>query len=112
MCDQINRSHAGMFYIHALAGAGKRSLINAILYGVAMNYKGPEHKNQVVLVLVPNRELKEDLCQDVINTGIFNDMEVIWLGRPPPGRDDGLWDERLADSMSELQKIHGRSWTA
>ena len=69
-----------------------------------MNCKGLERKNKVVLVLVPNRELKEDLCQDVINAGNFHDTEVLWLGRPPPGRDDGLWDERLADSMRELQK--------
>ena len=40
VCDQINRSNAGMFYINALAGVGKTSLINAILYGAAMNYKG------------------------------------------------------------------------
>ena len=104
VCDQLNRSNSGMFYINALAGVGKTSLINAILFGAAMNYKRPEHKNKVVLVLVPSRELRYDLCQDVLNTGVFDDTEVLWLGRPPPGRTDGLWEDRLADSMRELQK--------
>ena len=104
MCYHTNMSNAGVFYINALAGVGNTSLINAILYGAAMNYKGLEHKNKVVLVLVPSRELREDLCQYVINTGIFDDTEVLWLGRPPLGRDDGIWDERLADSMRELQQ--------
>ena len=104
MCDQINMSNAGVFYINALAGVGKTSLINAILYGAAMNYKGLAHKNKAVLVLVPSREVREDLCQDVINTGIFDDTEVLWLGRPPLGRDDGMWADRLAVSMRELQK--------
>ena len=40
----------------------------------------------------------------MINTGIFDDTEVIWLGRPPIGRDDGIWDGRLAVSVRELQK--------
>ena len=26
------------------------------------------------------------------------------MGRPPPGRDDDIWDDRLAVSMRELQK--------
>ena len=85
-------------------GVGKTSLINAILFGAAMHYKRPEHKNKVVLVLVPSRELRYDLCQDVLNTGVFDDTEVLWLGRPPLGRTDGLWEDRLADSMRELNK--------
>ena len=113
MCDQINRSNAGMFYINALAGVGKTSLINAILFGAAMNYKGQKHKNKVVLVLVPSRELRYDLCQDVLNTGVFDDTEVLWLGRPPPGRTDGVLEDRLADPMRELpKKIRCRSWAA
>ena len=104
VCDQINTSTAGMFYINALAGVGKTSLINAVLLGAAMNYKGQGHNNKVVLVLVPSRELKYDLCQDVLNTGVFDDTEVLWLGRPPPGRTDGIWEDCLADSMRELQK--------
>ena len=80
VCNDISMSNASVFYINALAGVGKTSLINAILYGAAMNYKGLEHKNKVVLVLVPSRELREDLCQDVINTGICDDTEVLWLG--------------------------------
>jgi hypothetical protein len=95
VCDQINRSNAGTFYINALVGVGKTSLINAILFGAAMNYKRPEHKNKVVLVLVPSRELRSDLCQDVLNTGVFDDKEVLWLGRPPPGRTDGPWGGSL-----------------
>ena len=83
-------SNADVFYINALAGVGKTSLINAILYGAAINYKGLAHKNKVVLVLVPSRELKEDLCQDEINTDICDDTEVLWSGRPPPGRDVGI----------------------
>ena len=62
--------------------------------------------NKVVLVLVPSRELREGLCQDVINTGVFDDTEVLWPGRPPLGRDDGIWDERLAESTRELQQIY------
>ena len=58
VCNQINMSNASVFYLHALACVGKTSLINAILYGAAMNYKGLEHKNKVVLVLVPSRELR------------------------------------------------------
>ncbi len=111
MCNHINMSNARVFYINALAGVGKTSLINAILYGAALNCKGLEHKIKVVLVLVPSRELKEDLCQYVINTGVFDDTEVLWLGRPPPGRDDGIWNDRLAVSMREPQKIRVRSWT-
>jgi ABC-type hemin transport system ATPase subunit len=86
------------------SGSGKTSLINAILYGADMNNKGLEHPNKVVSALVPNRELKEDLCQAVINAGVFDDTEVLWLGRPPLGRGDGRLDERLADSMRELQR--------
>ena len=99
VCDQINRSSAGIIYISALAGVGKTSLINAILFGAAMAYKRPEHKHKVVLVLVPGRELRYDLCQDVLNTGVFDDKEVLWLGRPPLGRTQGLWEDRLVDSM-------------
>ena len=33
LCDQINKPNAGMFYINALAGVGKTSLNNAILFG-------------------------------------------------------------------------------
>ena len=69
VCDHINMSNASLIYINANAGVGNTSLINAILYGAAMNYKGLEHKNKVVLVLVPSRELRYDLCQDVLNTG-------------------------------------------
>ena len=90
VCDQINKSNAGLFYINAMAGVGKTSLINAILYGAPMNYKGLEHKRKVVLVLVPSRELRYDHCQDVPNTGVFDDTEVLWLGRPPLGRNDGF----------------------
>ena len=52
--NDINMSNTSVFYINALAGVGNTSLINAILYGAAMNYKGLEHKNKVVLVLVPS----------------------------------------------------------
>ena len=104
VCDQINMSNASLIYINAKAGVGKTSLINAILYGAAMHYKGLEHKRKVVLVLVPSRELRYDHCQDVPNTGVFDDTEVLWLGRPPPGRTNGLWEDRLADSMRELKK--------
>jgi hypothetical protein len=104
VCDHINTSSASLIYINAKAGVGKTSLINAIFYGAAMKYKGLEHKHKVVLVLVPSWELREDLCQYVINTGVFDDTEALWLERPPLGRDDGMWDGRLADSMRELQK--------
>ena len=112
VCDQINKSNAGMCYINALACVGKTSLINAILFGAAMNYKGLAHKNQVALVLVPSRELRYDLCQDVLNAKIFEDEEVLWLRPPPLGRTDALWEDRLVDSMRELKKIRCRSWAA
>jgi hypothetical protein len=41
VCDQINKSNAGMCYINALACVGKTSLINAILFGAAMTYNRP-----------------------------------------------------------------------
>ena len=104
VCNNMHTSDLSLFYIHALASVGKASLINMILYGAAMTYKGRAHKRTVVLVLVPNRALKRDFCQDVINTSIFDNTEVLWLGRPPPGRTDGLLCERLADSMRELQR--------
>ena len=69
-----------------------------------MSNKAPEHKNKVMLVLVPSRELSHDLCQNVINTGSFGEAAVLWLGRPPLGRTDGLWDEHVADSIRHLQK--------
>jgi len=62
VCNDINMSNASVFYINALAGVGKTSLINAILHGAAMNFKGLEHQSKVVLVLVPSRELMDDLC--------------------------------------------------
>ena len=77
MCEKINSTIVSLVYSHALAGVGKTLLINAILYGAAMNYKGQGHNNKVVLVLVPSRELKYDLCQDVLNTGVFDDTEVL-----------------------------------
>ena len=86
VCDHINISNAGLIYINARADVGKTSLITAILYGAATNYTGLEHNSKVVLVLVPSRELREDLCQDVIKTGVFDDTEVLWLGRPPIGK--------------------------
>ena len=66
--------------------------------------QGPGTQEQSGAVLVSSRELREDLCQYVINAGVFDDTEVIWLGRPQLGRDDGIWDDRLAVSMRELQK--------
>ena len=39
----------------------------------------------------------------VINTGVFDNTEVLWLGRPPLGRTGGLWDDRVADSISALR---------
>ena len=69
-----------------------------------MSYKGPEHKNKVMLVLVPGRELSHDLCQYAINTGSFGEAAVLWLRRPPLGRTAGLWDECVADSIRHIQK--------
>ena len=111
VCDHINTSTVGMFYINALAGVGKTSLITAILFWAAMNYKGQGH-NEVVLVLVPSRELRYDLCQDVLNTGVFDDTEVLWLGRPPPGRTYGIWEVAWLTPCVNSQKIRCRSWTA
>jgi hypothetical protein len=51
-----------------------------------MNYKGQGHNNNVVLVLVPSRELKYDLCQDVLNTKIFKDPVVYNLHLSTPKR--------------------------
>jgi hypothetical protein len=92
-----------MFYIKALAGVGKTALLNAILFSVAQKYQKDNCLDKVVLVLVPSRELRHDLCQDIIAANAFPPEAVLWLGRPPEGRD-GLWDELLEDRLKELQQ--------
>ena len=57
----------------------------------------------MVLVLVPNRELRHDICQDVASN-VLKTENLLWLGRPPPGRPDGLWDDILDARLKEMQK--------
>jgi hypothetical protein len=86
ICASSEASDSPRFYIKALAGVGKTALrlLNTIRFSVAHCYKqNPEDNNKVIIVLVPSRELRHDLRQDVINTGVFQSEAMLWLGRPP-----------------------------
>jgi hypothetical protein len=80
-----------------------------------LEYVGISRKGPEILKKISDRygfQVASEDYRDVLNAGVFDATAVLWLGRPPLGRGDGLWDGRLADSMRELQKMHGRFWTA
>jgi hypothetical protein len=97
---RINASNRALFYIKASAGVGKTSVINLLLFSLSGGYEGTPN---VVLVLVPNRELRHDICQDVASN-VLKTENLLWLGRPPPGRPDGLWDDILDARLKDMQK--------
>ena len=57
---------------------------------------------------MPNRELRHDICQDLVTCGVLSSDNLLWLGRPPPGRPDGLWDDIVDARLKEMQKD---TWT-
>ena len=63
----------------------------------------PEDDDKVLLVLLPSRELREDLARDIIGNDVFLQQEILWLGRPPTGSALGMWDELLQDRLKEIQ---------
>jgi hypothetical protein len=103
----INRENKSLFYIKASAGVGKTSVIDSLLFALANHYHNEQTSN-VVLVLVPNRELRHDICQDLVTCKVLSSDNLLWLGRPPPGRPDGLWDDILDARLKEMQKD---TWT-
>ena len=97
---RIDASDKALFYIKASAGVGKTSVINSLSFSLSRRYGGT---SKVVLVLVPNRELRHDICQDVASN-VLKTENLLWLGRPPPGRPDGLWDDILDARLKDMQK--------
>ena len=57
----------------------------------------------MLLVLLPSRELREDLARDIIGNHVFLQQEILWLGRPPTDSALGMWDELLQDRLKEIQ---------
>ena len=96
----INTTDEALFYIKASAGVGKTSVINSLLFSLSRHY---DDTTKVVLVLAPNRELRHDICQDLASN-VLNNENLLWLGRPPPRRPDGVWDDILDARLKELQK--------
>ena len=94
-----------LFFINALAGVGKTALLNSILYAATLSYQAnsPEDDDKVLLVLLPSRELREDLARDIIGNDVFLQQEILWLGRPPTDSALGMWDELLQDRLKEIQ---------
>ena len=86
VCLALNQADVPLFFINALAGVGKTALLNSILYAATSSYKAnsPADDDKVLLVLLPSRELREDLARDIIGNDVFLQQEILWLGRPPP----------------------------
>jgi superfamily II DNA/RNA helicase len=65
-------SDRSLVYLKAAAGVGKTSVIDAMLYAVIRSYASQAASQQhVALVLVPNRELRFDICQDLVEAKII-----------------------------------------
>ena len=105
VCLALNQADVPLFFINALAGVGKTALLNSILYAATLSYQAnsPEDDDKVLLVLLPSRELREDLARDIIGNDVFSQQEILWLGRPPTGSALGMWDELLQDRLKEIQ---------
>ena len=105
VCLALNQADVPLFFINALAGVGKTALLNSILYAATSSYKAnnPADVDKVLLVLLPSRELREDLARDIIGNDVFLQQEILWLGRPPAGSTLGMWDELLQDRLKEIQ---------
>ena len=84
--DKINRSDHSVILIQASAGVGKTSVLDCVVSALITS------TSTMVLILVPNRELRHDICQDLLSC-VLRDEQLLLLGRPPPGRSDGLWDD-------------------
>jgi len=94
--DKINRSDHSVIFIQASAGVGKTSVLDCVVSALITG------TSTTVLILVPNRELRHDICQDLLSC-VLRDEQLLWLGRPPPGRSDGLWDDILEQRLKEKQ---------
>ena len=75
------------------------------MYAATSGYKAnsPQDDDNVLLVLLPSRELREDLARDIIGNDVFLQQEILWLGRPPTDSALGMWDELLQDRLKEIQ---------
>jgi hypothetical protein len=98
---KINRSTRSVIFIQASAGVGKTSVLDCVVS--ALISAEPVDVSKLVLILAPNRELRHDICQDLLSC-VLQSEQLLWLGRPPPGRNDGLWDDILEDRIKEKQR--------
>ena len=98
---QINTSTRQVIFIQASAGVGKTSVLDCVVS--ALISAEPADVSNMVLILVPNRELRHDICQDLLAC-VLQREQLLWLGRPPPGRSDGLWDDILEERIKEKQR--------
>jgi hypothetical protein len=83
----------------ALAGVGKTAAINALLYAATQSYcrSNEMDLSKVVLIILPSRELREDLVRDIVGN-VFqarrcplvgppaNNIGARRVGRPPAGK--------------------------
>ena len=95
-----------LFFVEALAGVGKSALLQAFVYSLVADYaKRPECRDNVVAVMVPTRELREDLLQELLgHPHIFPPESMLWLGRPPTSQPKGTtWDEVLAQELEKQE---------
>ena len=92
-------SAATLFQIEALAGVGKSLVMQAILHCFVQT-AGPK---EAIVVLLPSRELREDMVKDVLSIPGFPQENLLWMGRPPSSGGVGLWDDLLAATVKEMQ---------
>ena len=101
---EINSSDAPLMFTTALAGVGKTTVISALLYAAIQSYcrNNEMDLNKVVLILLPSRELREDLARGIVGN-VFKQEVVLWLGRPPKTPGLGMWDDLLQEGIRARQ---------
>ena len=72
VCEVVNTAEEAIFHVQSAAGVGKTMLLHILLYGLVRGYeKKTEGPKKVALVLLPSRELREDLAQDILGNNKF-----------------------------------------
>ena len=81
-------------------------LLQAFVYPLVADYaQRPGCSDNGVAVMVPARELRENLLQELLgHPRIFPPESMLWLGRPPTSTPTSIaWDEVLARELEKQE---------
>jgi hypothetical protein len=102
--ETMNQVECPMFHVRALAGTGKTVLALAILYSLVRSYKNCADSDKAVLLLLPSRELREDIILELKGSRLFDPSELMWFGRPASQCRLPQWEDHISCLLEELHR--------